>query len=239
VLLRSERSVAHRHARRALRRAGRSQRIDYAERRTALLALLALGTSAAVAAGEFGRIWKRGSAPLPRETDEPIAAAAEAVGETAAIAVAGYQHVSSRENAMFNLLASFIASFLLARGITHVLRGRKRFGPFRNVRLGRRHIHHFVPGILLAFASGAAAIVTRNEDIEPQLALVFGTGMGLTFDESALLLELEDVYWTPDGLLSVQISLTTVALLGALALALRLLRRGEQVLLDAPAAQPG
>jgi hypothetical protein len=232
VLLRSERRDVRRQARRALRRAGRSQRIDYAERRTAVLAALAFATSAAVLAGEVGRVWRRGSAPLPAETDEPLLAAGEAVAETVSVAVAGYQEVSSRENALFNLLASFIASFLLARGISHTLRGRTTFGPFRNLRLGRRHIHHFVPGILMAFGAGAVAIVTRNEDIEPTLALVFGTGMGLTFDESALLLELEDVYWTPRGLLSVQITLTMVALLGAVALALRFLRRGEELVLD-------
>ena len=51
-------------------------------------------------------------------------------------------------------------------------------GPFRNLRLGRRHIHHFVPGIVLAFVSGAAAIVTRDEDVEPLLAVPFGAGWG-------------------------------------------------------------
>jgi hypothetical protein len=235
VPLGSERREIRHYARRALRRAGRSQRIDYHERRTAVLALLAFATTAAVAAGEIGRVWRRGSAPLPADTEAPLAAAGEAVVETVEVALAGYQDVSSRENAMFNLLASFITSFLLARGISHGLRSRTSLGPFRNVRVGRRHIHHFVPGILMAFGSGATAIVTRNEDIEPKLALVFGSGMGLTFDESALLLELEDVYWTPEGLLSVQITLTAVALLGALALGLRFLRRGEQVVLEASA----
>ena len=58
----------------------------------------------------------------------------------------------------------------------------------------------------------------------------FGVGMGLTLDESALLLELEDVYWTREGLLSVQITLTVMAMLGALALGLRFLqaRRGAR-----------
>ena len=56
--------------------------------------------------------------------------------------------------------------------------------------------------------------------------------MGLTLDESALLLELDDVYWRREGLLSVQITLAVIALLSALTLALRLLRRGEQVVLD-------
>jgi hypothetical protein len=56
--------------------------------------------------------------------------------------------------------------------------------------------------------------------------------MGLTLDESALLLDLEDVYWRREGLLSVQITLTAIALLGALALGLRVLRRGEELVLE-------
>jgi hypothetical protein len=133
---------------------------------------------------------------------------------------------------MFNLLASFAGTFILARSITYVLRGRRSFGPFRNLRVGRRHIHHYVPGIMIAFASGAGAILTRDERVEPWLAVPFGVGMGLTLDESALLLELEDVYWSREGLLSVQITLTVMAILGALALGLRFLRRGEQVVLQ-------
>jgi hypothetical protein len=56
--------------------------------------------------------------------------------------------------------------------------------------------------------------------------------MGLTLDESALLLELDDVYWSREGLLSVQVTLTVAAMLGALALGLRFLRRGEQIVLE-------
>ena len=73
---------------------------------------------------------------------------------------------------------------MLARSITTLLRRRRTFGPFRNLEVGRRHIHHFVPGISIAFVSGAAAIVTRDENLECWLAL-FGAGMGLTMDESA------------------------------------------------------
>ena len=60
----------------------------------------------------------------------------------------------------------------------------------------------------------------------------FGVGMGLTLDESALLLELEDVYWTREGLLSVQITLAVTALLASVALGLRFLRRGERIVLE-------
>jgi hypothetical protein len=217
----------------ARRRRGLIGGLTPEQRRTA-----AIGAAAAVAAGgafavELGRVWRRGSAPLPTETDHVLAAAEEAVAETVEVAMAGYRDAPTGENALFNLFASFVISTVAARGISYVLRDRSTFGPFRNLRVGRRHIHHFVPGIILAFGSGAAAIVTRDEDLEPKLALLFGTGMGLTMDESALLLELEDVYWTPEGLVSVQISLGLMALMGALAVGLRFLRRGEQEVLGA------
>ncbi len=217
-------------------RRGRRGGFAALERKTIALGVAAYAVTAAALLAEFGRIWRRGSAPLPRETDRVLDAAAEAAGETVAAAVSGYRETPRRENALFNLLASFVSSFSLARAITYLLRRRKRLGPFRNLRIGRRHIHHFVPGILLAFASGAAAILTDNEEIEPRLALGFGTGLGLTLDESALLLELDDVYWSREGVLSVQITLAAMALISATALGLRLVRRGEAVVLDvAPA----
>lgn len=193
------------------------------------VAALAVG---AVVVGELGRVWKRGSAPLPRDADNLLLAAEEAVAETAQVARVGYEQASTRENAMFNLLSSFVGTFLAARGITALLRHRPTVGPFRNLRVGRRHVHHFVPGIVIAFSAGAGAILTRNEGLESKLAVPFGMGMGLTLDESALLLELEDVYWSREGLLSVQVTMAVAALLASIALALRFLRRGERAVLE-------
>jgi hypothetical protein len=197
---------------------------------------LALGAAATAAFGavmlaELRRVWRRGSAPALGETEHPLLAAEEAVAETARVARAGYREGSTRENSTFNLLTSFATTFILARTVTYALRRRRTVGPFRNVRVGRRHIHHYVPGIVIAFVAGTGAILSRNERLEPVLAVPFGVGMGLTLDESALLLDLEDVYWSREGLLSVQITLTVIALLGALALGLRFLRRGEEVVL--------
>jgi hypothetical protein len=214
------------------------RRLGSNDRRTIAIGALALASVAGMGAAEVGRVWRRGSAPMPHETHDLLGAAETAVGETVHAAVAGYQEAPERANALFNLLASFVATFVAARGITYTLRGRRTVGPFRDVRVGRRHIHHFVPGIVLAFASGAIAIVTSNEEIEPMLALPFGVGMGLTLDESALLLQLEDVYWSEEGLLSVQITLAVIALLGTVGLGLRFLRRGEQIVLEPAAAAP-
>ena len=77
------------------------------------------------------------------------------MAETAQVAREGYRQVSTRENALFNMLASFAAT--LPGGRLDHLRAcasGRASGPFRNVRVGRRHIHHFVPGIVLAFVAG-------------------------------------------------------------------------------------
>jgi hypothetical protein len=186
-------------------------------RGTLLLGALATASLATVIAVELRRARRSGSD--------------EAVADVARVAREGYRDVPTRENSMFNLLTSFATTFLVVRTVTYALRTRHAVGPFRNLRVGHRHIHHYVPGIVIALVAGAAAIVTRDDRLEPVLAVPFGIGMGLTLDESALLLELEDVYWTREGLLSVQITLTVVAMLGALALGLRFLRRGEELVL--------
>jgi hypothetical protein len=204
------------------------------DRLTLALGGLAAASAVAVVATELGRVWRRGSAPLPQETDALLVAAGEAVVETAQVARVGYQETSPRETALFNLFSAFVLTFLIARAVTYRLRHRGIWGPLRNFYVGRRHVHHFVPGIAIAFASGAAAIVSRDEELGAKLAVPFGIGMGLTFDESALLLELEDVYWQREGVLSVQITLAASSLLAALALGLRFLRRGEQVVLENP-----
>ncbi len=46
-------------------------------------------------------------------------------------------------------------------------------------------------------------------------------------DESALLLELDDVYWTEEGVLSVQIAFAAIAMLSAMAYLIRMLRHSE------------
>jgi len=129
---------------------------------------------------------------------------------------------------------TFSGTFAVVRLSTHTIRARGAFGPFRNVTLRQRHIHHFVPGIVLALASGGASIVSRNEEHDKWLAMPFGLGAALTLDEAALLIELEDVYWTEEGVLSIQIALAAMAALGSLALGLRLLARGEERVLESP-----
>ena len=139
----------------------------------------------------------------------------------------GYAVSRTRENALFNMLASFSVTFGITRGITTYIREHGGLGPIQNVIVGKRHIHHFIPGGLIALSAGGVAIGMKGEHLDKYLSLPFGIGVALVLDESALLLELDDVYWTEEGVLSVQIAFAAIAMLSALAYLIRMLRHGE------------
>lgn len=194
---------------------------------TRALAALAALTTAGVAGNELRRV---------RRHDPGHSTPVETTLQAVEVAVEGYRRSPLRENALLVLLLSFNSAWLLVRLSTFEIRRRGRFGPFRNAVIGRTHVHHFVPGIVLMLLAGGGAIVSRNPAHDPWFAAPFGVGAALTLDESALLLRLDDVYWSDEGILSVQISLATASLVAAAALATRMLRRGEKpVLLGAPA----
>ncbi len=189
------------------------------------LAVVALGTAGTVIAGQFSRLLNRRR--HERENHEPLIEAAPAAAiDTVGVAVRGYTEAPRSETVLFNLLGGFLGAFALVRLSTWGIRD--SWWPFSNVRVGGRHIHHFVPGIVIAFAAGTAGLLTENDELEQRLAIPMGAGIGLTFDEAALLLDLRDVYWTREGLLSVQLSLGATAILSIAILTLRMLRRGEQ-----------
>ena len=186
-------------------------------------------------AGEFQRRYRRRLEERHPEPDdslrpegpvEALQVAGPASQDTLLVAIEGYSAASRRETALFNLFSGFVGAFGWARLSTAGIRA--GWWPLGNVRVGDSHIHHFVPGIGLSFVTGAVAIVTESRELETALAIPFGVGAGLTFDEAALLLRLRDVYWTPEGILSVQISCAVASALGATILGMRMLQRGEQ-----------
>ena len=197
-----------------------------AERGTVALGLAAFGLTSAVLGTEVMRVmrWRIEAHPGL----DALETAEEAVRETVAVAVAGIESMTTRETATMNLLASFSLTFAAARLWTYLIRRHGPTGPFRDIIVGEHHIHHFVPGISMAFLAGGAAVLSRDPRLDPLLAVPFGVGVALTLDESALLLSLDDVYWSEDGIISVQITLAALALLSSTTLARRALRRGER-----------
>jgi hypothetical protein len=210
------------------RRNGR-RRVD---RLTVGIAASAVATAGTVLAGEVVRLARRRAPEVPKDAgvletaEQALGAAGKATQDTVTVVIEGYAAAPREETVLFNILLGFTGGFSLVRLSTWGMRS--GWWPLGNVRVGGRHVHHFVPGILTTFLAGGAGLVTKNESLEEMLAIPFGAGIGVTFDEAALLLELEDVYWSREGVLSVQVSLGMAALLGTTIIALRMLRRGER-----------
>jgi hypothetical protein len=203
------------------RRKRRARRELMLERRTRLLGAVSTSAAAVLIGAEAVRVWRLGKLPSSR---------GDAPGEgrrrsARAVIREGYRVSSTRENAIVNMLAAFMVTFGITRGVTHVIRIRGRLGPFRDLVAGGRHIHHFVPGTLISFLAGGIAIGLRPDGPNRWLAIPFGAGVAMVLDETGLLLELEDVYWSEEGVLSVQTAFATVGLLAAIAYAIQVRRR--------------
>jgi hypothetical protein len=101
------------------------------------------------------------------------------------------------------LLGGMLLSFGFIRFSTRMIRAEVSWWP-GNVTPGGLHIHHLVFGIVFMMGAGflGFALQPSSPGLEI-LAALFGIGMGLTLDEFALWLHLEDVYWSEEGRSSV------------------------------------
>jgi hypothetical protein len=126
-----------------------------------------------------------------------------------------------RESAFLVLLA-FLVSFAFIRTSARLIRDPRVTWWPGNVQAGGVHIHHLVWGISLMLVSGFAAFVT---DLEAPwwhiTAIGFGIGAGLTLDEFALWLHLEDVYWSAEGRSSIDAVIFTTLVAALVVLGLR------------------
>jgi hypothetical protein len=114
----------------------------------------------------------------------------------------------------FLVLVAFVCSFGFIRGSAHMIRAQVSWWPGNVETKTGTHVHHLVWGILLLLCTGYVGLATDIES--PWLELVaigFGIGMGLTMDEFALWLNLEDVYWQEKGRQSIDAVIITTALL--------------------------
>ncbi|MGW0703197.1 hypothetical protein ACWD0A_28580 [Streptomyces sp. NPDC002867] len=112
---------------------------------------------------------------------------------------------------MLLALASFVITFLVTRTVTRMIRAGR--GPFRNVAPGGMHIHHVVPGVILAVVGGFVSLGGDRRSVTACVgAVIFGVGVGLVLDEFALILHLDDVYWTEQGRQSVEVVVLAAAL---------------------------
>lgn len=117
-----------------------------------------------------------------------------------------YEHrfTESRRERLFLASLGFFVTVLVVRGLTLAIR--YDIGPFHNVTMRGRHIHHLVWGILLLLLVGylwlvevGAGIAASTQWTGRLTSMLFGVGAALTLDEFALWLNLQDVYWGREG----------------------------------------
>jgi lysyl-tRNA synthetase class 2 len=104
-----------------------------------------------------------------------------------------------------------LLTFLGVRINTRLIRAKVKWW-FHDIESGGGlHIHHMVIGVVLMVVAGLVLIAVSPQGLWLQVcAFVFGAGVALTLDEFALILRLEDVYWTAEGRLSVDAVIVAV-----------------------------
>lgn len=118
------------------------------------------------------------------------------------------------KEAHFLVLLAFLCSFGFIRTSAHMIRAQVSWWPGNVETKGGTHIHHLVWGILLILIFGYVGIAVAPSSPWRQIvAVLFGIGMGLTLDEFALWLNLQDVYWSEKGRQSIDAVVVAAALL--------------------------
>ena len=116
------------------------------------------------------------------------------------------------------MLAAFVVAFLLIRTSARLTRS-VSWWPGGVETKGGLHVHHLVFGICTMMIAGFLAFAAP---LDPPwwhlVGIAFGIGAGLTMDEFALWLRLDDVYWREQGRESFDAVVVAVAFAGLVVL---------------------
>ena len=134
------------------------------------------------------------------------------------------------QRAGFILLGAFLGAFLFIRTSARMIRSPKfSWWPGSVKTKGGLHLHHLVWGICLMMSSGFLKFVLEPASPWSEvLAAAFGIGAGLTLDEFALWVRLEDVYWAQEGRISLDAVVVATLLGGMVVLGLAPFDLAEQ-----------
>ncbi|MFJ8040589.1 hypothetical protein ACIRBX_08815 [Kitasatospora sp. NPDC096147] len=124
--------------------------------------------------------------------------------------------VAAHKQPLFLLLVGFISSFVFIRVSVRMIRAKVRWWP-GNITPGGLHIHHMVFGLGFLLFGGIGVFATNGG--HPWIdwfGLTFGIGCGLVLDEFALILHLDDVYWSEQGRKSVDAVIIGILVTGLL-----------------------
>jgi hypothetical protein len=113
------------------------------------------------------------------------------------------------------VLAAFLGTFLAARILVLLIMTRRM--PDLYLHLGGTHVHHLNYGIFLLSGVGAYLLFARPTGRSlSTAALVYGVGLGLTFDEFGMWVHLGGSYWQRASYDAVVVVGSTLALIALL-----------------------
>ena len=117
------------------------------------------------------------------------------------------------EQGLFLVLVGFILSFAFIRMSTRLMRSPKvPWWPGSIVSDSGVHLHHLVFGIVTMMIAGAGGFLAFGHTPWTEIcAFAFGIGAGLTIDEFALWVYLDDVYWAEEGRKSIDATVIAAA----------------------------
>ncbi|HVY79295.1 MAG TPA: hypothetical protein VG898_12390 [Solirubrobacterales bacterium] len=117
------------------------------------------------------------------------------------------------EQGLFLVLVGFIGSFAFIRMSTRIIRSEAiSWWPGNVESESGVHVHHLVFGIVTMMVAGTLGFLADGlTPLFEVCALLFGIGVGLTIDEFALWVHLEDVYWTREGRSSIDATVIAAA----------------------------
>jgi hypothetical protein len=126
------------------------------------------------------------------------------------------QILAEQKQGLFLVLVGFILSFAFIRMSTRLMRSpRVPWWPGSVVSDSGVHLHHLVFGIVTMMAAGAIGFTVLGDSPYAEIcAFAFGVGAGLTIDEFALWVYLEDVYWAKEGRVSIDATVLAAAAMG-------------------------
>jgi len=130
------------------------------------------------------------------------------------------QILAEEKQGVFLVLVGFVLSFAFIRMSTRLMRSpRVPWWPGSVVSESGVHVHHLVFGIVTMMLSGTVGFTVLGDSPYAEIcAFVFGVGAGLTIDEFALWVYLEDVYWAEQGRVSIDATVIAAAAMGLIVL---------------------
>lgn len=127
--------------------------------------------------------------------------------------------VAHDRQGVFLVLVGFVGSFAFIRMSTRMIRAEVSWWPGNIESESGLHVHHLVFGIVTMMIAGTFGFAAFGHSPVTEIcAFFFGIGAGLTIDEFALWVYLEDVYWAEEGRSSIDATVIAASLIGLIVL---------------------